>query len=145
MNEFFAYDPSTVGSKGLVYVGNDILVYRRDDKTDAYPLCIDLPGGAPEADETPYDTFQREVKEEFGLDITPDDIKYVRRYPSRMRHDKATYFPVARLSGEVKDKIQLGDEGAEYFLFPIEKYLGEDNVAWPLLQERALDYIKTLN
>jgi len=56
------------GAKGLVFLGNKILVYRRDNKTSNLPLCIDLPGGGRENDESPFDSFKREIKEEFGID-----------------------------------------------------------------------------
>ena len=31
------------GAKGLVFLGDKILTYRRDNKTSNKPLCIDLP------------------------------------------------------------------------------------------------------
>jgi hypothetical protein len=33
------------GAKGLLYIQEKLLVYRRDNNTDIYPHYIDLPGG----------------------------------------------------------------------------------------------------
>lgn len=70
MQELFRPDPDTIGSKGLVFIGDALLVYRRDGNTTNHPHELDLPGGAPIDEnkpetETPFETFRREVKEEF--------------------------------------------------------------------------------
>ena len=57
------------GAKGLVYIGNEILVYRRDNNTNSEPLKLDLPGGGRDGNESAFETFSREVMEEFGLEI----------------------------------------------------------------------------
>ena len=36
------------GAKGIVFINKKMLVYRRDNKTDSFPLYIDLPGGGRE-------------------------------------------------------------------------------------------------
>jgi 8-oxo-dGTP diphosphatase len=139
---FYNRDPLNAGCKGLVFVGNKIVVYRRDTYTDKYPLKIDLPGGGPEGDETPFETFQREVKEEFDLSIVPEDIVYVKCWPSQVSPGKVAYFPVARLPFAAQGSIHLGNEGTEYMLMDLNDYLNlsEDEVAWPLLQGRARAY-----
>ncbi len=144
MDEFFIYDPLTAGSKGLVFIGDEILVYRRDQNTKLYPLSIDIPGGGPETNETPFDTFQREVKEEFGLDVVRSDIIYVKKYPSTLELNKFAYFPVAKLESHHKDDIKFGNEGTEYMLISLNDFL-ELKDAWPVFQNRARDYAKTLN
>jgi 8-oxo-dGTP diphosphatase len=77
-----ATDPNQefLGTKGLVFIGDQVLVYRRDAKAPRYPLAIDVPGGGREGRESPAETFMREIKEEFGLGIAVDDISYSRRY-----------------------------------------------------------------
>lgn len=144
MDEFFIYDPLTAGSKGLVFIGDEVLVYRRDKNTKIYPRSIDIPGGGPAAGETPFDTFQREVKEEFGLDIVQSDIVYVKKYPSTLEEIKFAYFPVAKLGSHHKDNIKFGNEGTEYMLISLDEYLGLTD-AWPLFQNHAREYSKTLN
>ncbi len=143
MEDFFKFDPTTIGSKGLVFVGEDVLVYRRDKNTDKFPLHLDLPGGGPENQETPFDNFRREVLEEFNLQIEPSDIVYVRKYPSTLNNGRFSYYPVAKLDASLKDKIKLGNEGLEYLLMPLDEYLARDD-AWPIFQERAQDYKTTL-
>lgn len=144
MDDFFTYDPSTIGSKGLVFIGEDVLVYRRDGNTNNHPFQIDLPGGGPEDEETPFETFQREVKEEFGLTINQSNIVYVRKYPSSLNNGRVAYYPVAKLPKECMKDITLGTEGLEYMLLPPSDYIKRRD-AWDVFQERALDYLKTLN
>ncbi|MFZ2538224.1 MAG: NUDIX domain-containing protein [Oscillospiraceae bacterium] len=144
MKEFFKFDPLLNGSKGLVFIGDKILVYRRDTKPKMYPLYLDFPGGGKEEGETPFDTFQREVEEEFGLIIQQSNIEYVRRYPSTIIEGEFFYFPVARLPKSLETLIVFGDEGLEYFLQTIDDFLSAPDV-WPGLQDRAKDYIKSLN
>ncbi len=140
MEEFYTYDPNSNGSKGLVFIGKKILVYRRDNNTKVYPLYIDLPGGGPEPKETPFETFRREVMEEFGLVINREDIMYVRKYESILEKGKFLYFPVAKLPSDVEPHIKFGNEGLEYMLMSLNEFVGLQD-AWPVLQSCALDYI----
>ena len=55
----FSKERNFHGVKGLIFIGNKILVYRRDNNTDSFPLYIDLPGGAKELGESPFETFKR--------------------------------------------------------------------------------------
>jgi 8-oxo-dGTP diphosphatase len=140
MHQFFAADTLLNGSKGLVYIGDRILVYRRDSNTKYFPLHLDLPGGGKDGDETPFDTFKREVMEEFGINIQPDDICYVRRYHSAMVEGEFAYFPVAKLSTQSESDIRLGDEGLRYTLMNIDDFIHAPDV-WPGLQQKAKDYL----
>ena len=51
----------------MVILGDKMLVYRRDLNTKKLPGYLDLIGGGREGEESPFDTFKREVKEEVGL------------------------------------------------------------------------------
>lgn len=144
MDDLYKYDSKSIGSKGLVFIGDKVLVYRRDTKTDIHPLELDLPGGGPEGRETPFETFKREVCEEFGLTIEPADIVYARRYPSTMRPGMSAYFPVAKLPSDTETLIKLGDEGLEFLLMPIMEYVARTD-AWPIFQARAVDYMESLS
>ena len=139
MDKFFNYDSQATAAKGLVYIGEKILVYRRDNKTTTHPLEIDLPGGGIKDMETPFQAFQREVKEEFGLYIIEENITYVRRYTES---DKSTYFVVAKLPIEVGSDITFGNEGKEYNTITLEDYLNCKD-AWILFQERTKDYLQS--
>jgi 8-oxo-dGTP diphosphatase len=137
------YDPLTVGSKGPVYVGEQVIVYRRSKDAPTNPGELDLPGGGPEAQETPFETFKREVYEEFGLEITREHIAYARRYPSVFTPGKFGWFVVAKLPAEAKDSIVFGDEGDEYMLMTDQAFLARTD-AWAFLQDRTRDYLKSI-
>jgi 8-oxo-dGTP diphosphatase len=143
MEAFYKHDGLAAGAKGLVFVGDQLLTYRRDEQAPIYPLSIDLPGGGANPGETPFDTFQREVKEEFGLKITPDDITYAKRYPSSFEEGKFTWFPVAKLPESAIAKIVFGNEGLEYVLMSLVEYLDCED-AWPISKERSANYVKSL-
>lgn len=143
MEDFYKQDPHSIGSKGLVFVGDMILVYRRSEDTDRYPLKVDLPGGGPEPGETPFDTFKREVNEEFGLDISKEDIVWARKYRSSDNKSKFAYYPVAKLPSSAETDIKFGDEGIACWLMPLEKYIKLEDAAWPVLQRRAEDYLQS--
>jgi len=132
-----------LGTKGLVFVGDKIVVYRRDERAPQHALEIDVPGGGREADGTPFETFQREVKEEFGLSVTPDDIFYSRVYRSTNDPTKIGYYLVAKLPAEEEKNIVFGDEGTEYFVITPEEFLNRSD-AWPAYQSRARDYLESL-
>lgn len=141
MSDLFAYDSKTGGSKGLVFIGDKVLVYRRDRNTKTYPGCIDLPGGGPEPDETPFENYRREVKEEFGLCVNPEHIVYYKKYPSRLDRGKFAYFPVAKLPISEEKNIKFGDEGTEYILMSLDELLELKDLAWPYMKDRVKDYL----
>jgi len=118
---------SFIGAKGVVFVGEKIVVYRRDEKAPNCPLCIDILGGGPEGDESPLETFIREVREEVSLDISKSDVVYARQYPSAMDPSREMYFFVAKLPVSFENKIKLGDEGLELFLMTPQEFLDRDD------------------
>lgn len=144
MNDFFIYDPLIAGSKGLVFIGDQVLIYRRDNNTTNHPSELDLPGGGPELNETPFETFKREVAEEFGLNIIKENIVYVRKYASTIEKGKFAYFPVAKLPAKFEAEIKFGSEGSEFLLLSLEDYIARDD-AWEVFQERAVDYQNSLS
>lgn len=112
-----------VGAKGLVFLGDKILVYRRDDKTTSAPLCIDLPGGGREGEESPFDSFRREVQEEFGIAIQKDEIEFSCTVVSTMDPSKKSYFIVARTRGLMPEDIVFGNEGTEWMLITPDEFI----------------------
>ena len=143
MHDFFKGDGNFVGTKGLVFVGSNVLVYRRDEKAPKYPLHMDVPGGGAEPNETPFETFKREVKEEFGLHIAEDKIVYSRRYQGTINLTEFGWYAVAKLPEVFADKIVFGDEGVDYSLMSVGDFL-ELKDAWPTYQERARDYANSI-
>jgi 8-oxo-dGTP diphosphatase len=139
----FTYNHNPGGTKGLLFVGEKILVYRRDTYTTLFPLCLDLPGGGPEAHETPFQTFQREVTEEFNLHVRPKDIVFhIVNDPSD--DGSISHFVVAKLPETEARNIVLGDEGTEYMLVTLQDYidLPPAEIAFPLLQQNASLYAR---
>ncbi len=111
------------GAKGLVFIGEKILTYRRDNKTNNFPLHIDLPGGGRDGDESPFDTFRREVKEEFGINIEREDIQFSCAIPSVTEPGKKSYFVVAKPLSVNATDVVFGDEGIEWFLMTPEEFI----------------------
>ncbi len=131
------------GTKGLVFIGEKIIVYRRDTETTSFPLQIDLPGGGRENNESPFETFKREVREEFGLTIEREDISYSKKYQSSLDPSKVAFFMATRpLNIEAKD-ISFGDEGLEFFLISPQDFVNlEDGVNRQ--QDKVAEYLNSL-
>lgn len=129
------------GAKGLVFLGDKILTYRRDNKTTNSPLCIDLPGGGREANESPFDTFKREVQEEFGIALQEDDIQFSCTIPSVMEPDKKSYFVVTKPLKFSDSDVKFGNEGVEWLLMePSEFIKRPDGIKRQ--QDRVTRYLK---
>lgn len=116
------------GAKGFVFIGEKILCYRRDNKTTRFPLMIDLPGGGREENESPFETFTREVKEEFGIEIKKENIVYCKPHQSIIEPSKQSYFIVAKLEKDFESKIIFGNEGLEFLLLSVDDYLNRNDV-----------------
>lgn len=139
--KIFNKDRNFHGVKGLVFIGDKILTYRRDTNTKSFPLHIDLPGGGKEEGESPFDTFKRETKEEFGIEINSDNVKYAKQYMSAMDATKESYFIVANSNAKENDII-FGDEGLEPMLITPDEYL-KLNDAIKRQQDKVVDYLAT--
>ncbi len=118
---------SFFGAKGVLFVGDRIVVYRRDEKAPNCPLLIDILGGGPDGDESPLETFVREVREEVSLNISKSDVVYAKRYAIIKDPSKEMYFFVAKLPALFENKIKLGDEGFELSLMTPQEYLKRDD------------------
>lgn len=140
IDDLYVHDPHVIGTKGLVFIGSQILVYRRDTNTDFFPLYLDLPGGGTEAGETPFETFCRELKEEFGLAIGPGHITYANRYPTIYQPGSYGYFLAAQLPESAAADIVFGDEGTEWMLMDIDEFMAHED-SWPVLKERVAHYL----
>ncbi len=111
------------GAKGLVFIDDKILAYRRDAKTKVSPGCIDLPGGGREGNESPFETFEREVREEFGIQITQEQIIASFNQDSLIHPGTQSFFLVAKTSGIQARDIVFGDEGIEWMLLSPEEFI----------------------
>ena len=120
-----------------------MLIYRRDTNTEYFPLYIDLPGGGKELDESPFETFQREVKEEFGISINEGDIVYAKKYIGVMDPTKDSYFFATKNLDSVSHPVIPGNEGSEFSSIEIKEYL-ELTDAINRQQDRVREYLNSL-
>ena len=140
MEGLFTHDPLVAGTKGLVFIGDKVLVYRRDMNTDLFPLSLDLPSGGTETGEKQFETFRRELLEEFSLGVHEQDIMYAARYDALYSPGKYSYFLAARLPANAASGIVFGDEGTEWMLMDLDEFIARDDT-WPILKERVADYL----
>lgn len=117
------------GAKAAVFVGDQLLVYRRDVKPDlAYPGLWDFPGGGREGDETPEETVLRELEEEFGLTVDEEAIRWKRVFPALDQPDVKLWFFVLALPEEAAEDIVFGDEGTEWRLMDWDDFRDRPDV-----------------
>ncbi len=129
-----------IGAKGLVYIGDKFITYRRDGNTSIFPFYIDLPGGGREVGESPFQTFQRETMEEFGITVEEKDIIFSETHFDPQRPEQNSYFMVTRPLAISESDIVFGNEGLEYSLMSAEEFLGRTDVV-SLWQELVKRYI----
>lgn len=97
------------GAKLALFLGDDLLVIRRDDRPDIpWPGHLDLPGGGREAGESAADCVLRETREEVGLCVLPEQLVYARAY--QRPHGTVVFFAAHLPAAAVADVV-FGDEG----------------------------------
>jgi len=134
-------DQLYAGAKGLIIFGGSlVLSYVRDGNTTSFPHYVDLPGGGRELGETPFETFQRETKEEFDLDIRRSDISFGMSYPSMTDPTVPGYFLVANKPLSAQADIHFGDEGEYYQVTTLDKLLAEPLLV-PFLHDKVELYL----
>lgn len=105
MKTFFAggflYNPKT----------KEVLLHKRDEKTDVNPNKWGFFGGSSEGDETPVQTFIREMKEELGITLAESEIIPLCDYENIKRNTHRYVFYV--VSEKKKSEMVLG-EGADF-------------------------------
>jgi 8-oxo-dGTP diphosphatase len=133
------------GTKVAIFVGDDILVYRRDAKVElSFPDMWDLPGGGRENGESGGECCARETYEEFGLVIAPADFDYIKPYPNWRGGDSIpALFYVTCITLEDKQNIRFGDEGQYWQLMPAQAFV-DCGDAVPHLQDQLREYLITL-
>ncbi|MGR3802597.1 NUDIX hydrolase [Marinibacterium profundimaris] len=109
------------GAKAALFLGPDLLVIQRDDRTDIpWPGRWDLPGGGRENGESPVACALRETEEEVGLRLSADDMIWSRSY---LRPHGRVWFFVGHFSPDLRSRIRFGDEGQGWELMRPETYL----------------------
>lgn len=102
------------GAKLALFLGQSLLVIRRDDRADIpWPDHWDLPGGGRDGDETPLDCALRETREEVGLVVPADQVIWRVNY---LRPHGRIWFFAAHLPATWSAQVVLGDEGQEWQL-----------------------------
>lgn len=128
------------GAKGLIFLDDKMLVYRRDHNTANFPGYIDLPGGECEEGETPFQTFQREVKEEFGIDIKEDELEFSCTIPSAVEPGQKSFFLVVKTTRFKAEDIIFGNEGSEWLLMMPQEFVHRPD-GIKRQQERVTKYL----
>lgn len=105
------------GAKAAVFIGEHLLVYRRDNRPDIpWPDHWDFPGGGREGAETPEETLFREIREEFGLSVDETSLRWKRRFNAAHNAQARVWFFVLSLPDTARSEIVFGDEGQEWRL-----------------------------
>ncbi len=132
-----------LGAKGLIFIGDKVILFQRDSKTNNFPLQVDLIGGGREEGESPWETFKRETREELGIEINEEDVCFSKKYPSIFDATKEAYFIVVKPKDIKESDIVFGDEGLEYILMaPKEFVLLDDGVKRQ--QDKVAKYLNFL-
>ncbi len=135
-------EPDFHGAKVALFVGDEILVYRRDDKPDIpFPDMLDLPGGGREEAESGVECVVRETHEEFGITIDSDELTFVHAYPNWRGEGKQALFFVGHLTQQQLNNIVFGDEGQNWMMMPVGEFLNS-SLAVPHLQLRLRQYLE---
>ena len=130
------------GAKIILFRGDDMLVYLRDDTPSIpYPGQWDLPGGGREGDESPVACALRETVEEFGLHLAPERIGFARRRASERAGGKDTWMLAAELDDGDIAGIVFGDEGQRWQLMPMRDFIAHPG-AVDFLRERVAEFLQ---
>lgn len=130
-----------VGTKVALINKGNILVSLRDDKPGIdFPGMWDLPGGAREKGETYFETGSREITEELGIEIHPQELIWKKNYPAVANPTKVAVFMVVKLSDEQLARIVLEDEGQDWKMMPLEDFINHENTV-PGMQIRVRDFL----
>ena len=136
-------EPDFHGAKVALFIEDQLLVYRRDNRPDIpFPDMLDLPGGGREQGESGAQCVARETFEEFGIRIAIDEFELMQIYPNWRGSGAVALFFVCHLPCSILDEIVFGDEGQGWQIMPVAGFLASDH-AVPHLQLRLQEYLET--
>lgn len=100
-----------------------VLLHKRDSKTKVNPDAWAFFGGLNEGDETPEQTFARELQEELTIEIPKEKIESLCDY---LNEELQTYRYVFFFESDVKKSEMQLTEGAGFDWVPLEKVFEYD-------------------
>jgi 8-oxo-dGTP diphosphatase len=109
----FLYNPKT----------SEVLLHKRDGNTKINPHKWAFFGGLLEGEETPVEALTRELQEELGIAVAPDEVVPLCNYFNEERSTHRHSFYI--VSEKRKDEMVLG-EGAGLDWIPLEKVFEYD-------------------
>lgn len=116
------------GAKLLLTEGGRLLTYLRDDLAHIpFPAHWDLPGGGREGRETPVECALRELQEEFGITLPPLRLTG-HRFPPDYRDSRSSWLFCGDLTSAEIAAIRFGDEGQEWRMMEIGKFLAQPRI-----------------
>jgi 8-oxo-dGTP diphosphatase len=126
-----------LGCKAALFHDDALLCYLRDDKPGLpWPAMWDLPGGGREGSESAEDCLLRELREEFGLSLSPDRLVWRQRFAAMLDASTSAWFFAGHLSAAEIAAITFGDEGQEWRMMRVGDFLAHPH-AIPELQRRV--------
>ena len=78
------------GACAILYTGSKVLLQKRDHRPSRFPNRWAIFGGEIEPDETPEETVCRELRQELGYQLSPNDLEKLGQF----RVCVATHWPV---------------------------------------------------
>jgi 8-oxo-dGTP diphosphatase len=116
------------GAKVALFLGDQLISILRDDFDHIrYPNLWDLPGGARDSGETPFETVSREVHEELGLVLPREAVLWESAFLANFDPGKWVSFFVAQLPASAVKDVVFGDEGQRWALFGLDEFVGLPN------------------
>ena len=124
------------GAKIALLHDGAVLTILRDDRPGLpYPGQWDLPGGGREPGESPEDCVLREMREEIGLRLAPERLRWRSAHPSDAVPGAAGFFFAAEIGPADIAAVRFGDEGQGWRMMPVAAFLTHDR-AVRFLQQR---------
>ena len=112
------------GAKAALFLGDQLISILRDDFGHIpYPNLWDLPGGARDPEEAPFETVARETHEELGLVLPRTAVLWESAFRANDNPGKWIAFFVAQLPASAVDDVVFGDEGQRWALFGMGAYI----------------------
>lgn len=131
-------DGRFAGAKLMLFLGDDLLVIRRDHTVGIpWPGYLDFPGGGRDGVETAVACALRETVEEVGLQVPPEALIW--RQDLRRNGKRSWFFAAHQESGRASDVV-FGDEGAGWDLIAPGEYLSRSD-AIPHFQDMLRLYL----